>query len=196
MSRCGTSRVAAVVAVTALAGAASAVAQVELRGEPSRLSARGHGLEGGPRGTAGATRDVHGRVRGLVDEQAPDQTDEVVVHSRIRFEFGRSRVRARFRERLREIVAEIGDYTRLEITATGHTDHVGKRTDNEGLAIRRAKRACAALADVPRASCQVTPYGERRPIAPDQVGSGPATRHARLRNRRSRITITVFRDGS
>ena len=72
-----------------------------------------------------------------------------------------------------------------KISITGHTDNVGKTTDNEWIGMQRAKNAMKYLVSqgIPGDRITLRSKGETAPIAPN------TTREGRERNRRVEITI-------
>lgn len=107
----------------------------------------------------------------------------------VNFAFDRSNLDAGDQARLDAVVAGNAGLAQVEnITVVGHTDSIGSRRYNEGLAMRRATSVASYLSGrgIPPNHIAVGGAGETQPVASNR------TRRGRAANRRAEVSVDGY----
>ena len=130
-------------------------------------------------------------VPGVVANQGCPELPEAVRKSlndyakTILFDTGRSTIKERSEEVLKNIVAILEEYSRARFSIDGHTDSVGSSSLNQKLSQERAYSVMNYLIEngIASSRLEAAGYGEDRPLADNGTSSGRKT------NRRVEINL-------
>lgn len=99
----------------------------------------------------------------------------------IRFESGKFDINPVYSDEIRKVADLMKQYPEIKVAIEGHTDSLGKMSDNMLLSRRRAQAVMKELVDshgIDRSRIRAVGYGPKRPIAKNSTEKG------RERNRR------------
>ena len=127
--------------------------------------------------------DVNGKVVNVALE--PIRKDVDIVLNNIFFDSGKSDLRPESFTELDKLQKLLSQNNTLKVEISGHTDNVGKDTDNLGLSQKRAEAVVNYLISkgVNATNVKAVGYGETRPIASNE------TDETRQLNRRIEMKI-------
>ena len=174
--------------VGAAAGAAAGAIIGHQSGKRGKGALIGAALGGALGGTYGNRLDK--QAKELAQYAETKRTDDGIVtrlKGDILFDSGVATVKPAARSRIKEISKVLKKYPENVITVIGHSDSLGKASDNQRLSEQRARavRLVMLSAGVPKGSVSSVGMGESQPISSNK------TRAGRARNRRVELQITV-----
>jgi outer membrane protein OmpA-like peptidoglycan-associated protein len=179
-------------ALGAVAGAAAGAAWGAARGDWKKGALIGAGVGAAAGGITGAVMDKQEeslRKAGIASER--DEAGNLVVSlsgESLKFETGKATLNADGEALLTKLAGVLKKYSENRITISGHTDNVGKASDNVTLSQRRADSVKAYIlgAGVPaRCVLSSTGYGSEKPVGDNKTVAGKAS------NRRVELSIVV-----
>lgn len=179
-------------AIGTVAGAAIGAAWGAARGDWKKGAAIGAGVGAVAGATTGVIMDKQEedlRKAGIRAER--DDAGNLIVSmtgDTLKFETGKAVINADGEAMLAKLAGVIKKYPENRISVSGHTDNVGKASDNVTLSQRRSDSVKAALlADGVPARCILssTGYGAEKPVGDNKTVAGKAM------NRRVELQITA-----
>jgi outer membrane protein OmpA-like peptidoglycan-associated protein len=179
-------------AIGAVSGAALGAAWGAARGDWKKGAIIGAGVGAVAGGVTGAVMDKQEeslRKAGIATER--DQAGNLVVSlsgESLKFDTGKATLNAEGEALLAKLAGVLKKYTENRITISGHTDNVGKASDNVALSQRRSDSVKAYILSqgVPaRCVLSSTGYGSEKPVADNKSVAGKAA------NRRVELSIVV-----
>jgi outer membrane protein OmpA-like peptidoglycan-associated protein len=178
--------------IGAVTGAAVGAAWGAARGDWKKGAAIGAASGAVIGGVSGAVMDKQEedmRKAGIRTER--DEAGNLVVSltgDTLKFDTGKAVIKPEGEEVLARLAGVIKKYPENRISISGHTDNVGKASDNVALSQRRADSVRAFLLGqgVPsRCILSSTGYGQEKPVADNNTANGKAA------NRRVELQIAV-----
>ncbi len=117
----------------------------------------------------------------------PIEVNASIVLNNIFFDINKFELKPESRSELDKVVALMNDNPGMKILISGHTDNIGKSSDNLVLSNNRAKAVISYLISkgVLPARLQSRGFGATKPIADNQTESGRAV------NRRTELTVVA-----
>jgi outer membrane protein OmpA-like peptidoglycan-associated protein len=182
-------------ALGAVAGAAVGAAWGAARGNWKEGAAIGAGVGALAGGITGAIMDRQEEALRKAGIQAErDEAGNLVVSlsgETLKFETGKAILNSDGEALLTKIAGILTKYPEDRITISGHTDNVGRASDNVALSQRRADSVKAYILSQgvpPRCILSSTGYGSEKPVADNASAEGKA------QNRRVELSITVDKE--
>ena len=136
--------------------------------------------------STGFWRGLRGSACGWYPANLPRASeDRIELKQQIHFQPNRARILSDSFDVLREVAQALKDVPNASVRIEGHTDNVGKRSENLSLSQERADSVKEFLVKegVPAVQLKSVGYGQKRPIASN------STRAGRTLNRRVEFRI-------
>lgn len=125
---------------------------------------------------------------------APPQCEKITLGTDTLFDFDRSELKPRGRDRLNQLASDIKRAERVSVVKiVGHTDSKGSDAYNMRLGQRRADTVASFLVSrsIPAGKLKTNSMGESQSVAPNTLPNGKDNPEGRAQNRRVEITTVT-----
>jgi len=182
-------------AIGAVTGAAIGAAWGAARGDWAKGAAIGAGVGAAAGGVTGVVMDRQEeslRKAGIASER--DAAGNLVISlsgETLKFDTGKASLKPEGESLLTKLAGVLKKYPENRISISGHTDNVGRASDNLALSQRRAESVKAyILSQGVQSRCVLTAtgYGDEKPVGNNKTVAGKAE------NRRVELSIRVDED--